>query len=78
MTQNTNDEARPLIPAQVRRYLYPLALAVISLAVAYGVIEGEQAAAWTNLAAAVTGMGVAALGTAYRPTPESHDAPVAS
>lgn len=75
MSTHTTDP-RPLVPAQVRRYLYPLALAVISLAVAYGLIEGEQAAAWTNLAAAITGMGVAALGTAYRPSPD--DASVAS
>lgn len=60
----------PVIPASVRRRLYPCALAVIALAVAYGLLSGEQAAAWSNLAAALVGAATAGLGTAYRPSDE--------
>lgn len=65
--RHTDPTRPPLVSAAVRRRAYPTALALIALAVAYGLIDGEQTAAWTNLAAALTGAAAAALGTAYRP-----------
>nr|WP_300339902.1 hypothetical protein [Actinomyces sp.] len=67
MSRHTDPTRPPLVSPAVRRRAYPVALALIALAVAYGLIDGEQTAAWTNLAAAALGAGVAALGTAYRP-----------
>ena len=67
MPRHTDPTRPPLISPAVRRRAYPVALALIALAVAYGLIDGEQTAAWTNLAAALTGAAAAALGTAYRP-----------
>jgi hypothetical protein len=47
-----------------RAYIYRIALAVLGLAVLYGVIAGEEAvAAWTALVTAVLGNGLAAKNT---------------
>lgn len=53
-----------LIPTKVRRWLYPVAVAVIALAAGYGLISDEVAPLWLALAAALLSAGTA---TAYRP-----------
>lgn len=60
-----------VIPPRWRNYLYPIALAALALLGSYGIIEGEQIAAWAALAAGVLGMGTA---TAYRPSRTLADA----
>lgn len=59
-----------LIPAHVRDWLYPVAVAVIALLGGYGLITEAMAPLWIALAAALLGTGTA---TAYRPgrSPES-------
>lgn len=42
-------------PPRARRWLYRVALAAGAIAVAYGVMDGEQAAVWTGLVLALTG-----------------------
>lgn len=56
------------IPAAVRSWLYGVVTAVIPLLVVIGVIAGDQAALWLNLAAAVLGVGSSSLALANRPT----------
>ena len=47
-----------------RAWVYRIALAVLTVAVAYGLIQDEQQiAAWTALVTAVLGNGLAALNT---------------
>ncbi len=67
----THADTTERVPAAVRRRAYHVALAIISLLIVYGLIDGEQAAAWSNLAAAIIGATTAGLGTAYRPTPDT-------
>ena len=50
---------------QVRRWAYGVATAALVVLGVYGVVDGNQAAAWGGLAAAVTGMA-----TALTPSPE--------
>lgn len=47
----------PIIPDRWARYLYPIALAVVLLLAAYGIIDEHLTTAWTALAAAVLGIG---------------------
>lgn len=63
----THADTTERVPAAVRRRAYPVALAIIAVLVAYGIVSGEQAAAWSNLAAALIGAVASGLGTAYRP-----------
>lgn len=60
----TDTPTRPVIPARVRDYAYPIALAVLALAGGYGLISEHVIALWGALAVAVLGLGTA---TAYRP-----------
>lgn len=55
---------RPIVPARVRDYAYPILLAAAPLAVIYGLTTEAEAAAWVGLGGAVLGLGTA---TAYRP-----------
>ena len=48
----------------VRAWLYRISLAVIALLVAYGLVGEGEAAQWALLAAALLGMGDAAVATA--------------
>jgi hypothetical protein len=50
-----------LTPAR-RKRLYEAALAAIGVAVVYGLIDGEQAAAWALLLAPVVGVARANVG----------------
>lgn len=45
-----------LLRPQVRRWAYGVATAGLVVAGAYGLVDGQEAAAWSGLAAAVTGM----------------------
>lgn len=51
-----------------RAWLYRIALAVIALLVAYGVVSEGEAAQWALLIAAVLGIGEGALATANTTT----------
>lgn len=68
----TATSTNPLIPAHIRDWLYPIALAVISLLGAYGVIEANHIALWGALATAILGVGTA---TVYRPSKSPDTAP---
>lgn len=57
-----------IIPAKLRRYLYPVLLAVVALLGGYGIIADSMAPLWGALAAALLGTGTA---TAYRPSTSS-------
>ena len=48
-----------LLRPHVRRWAYGCATAGLVVAGAYGIVDGQQAAAWAGLAAAVTGMAFA-------------------
>lgn len=50
----------------VRRWLYTITAAAIALLGVYGLLDGQQIAAWMGLAAAV-------LGLAAAKTPTPHD-----
>lgn len=52
----------------VRAWLYRIALPVIALAGIYGLIDGQQAAGWVALAAAILSSGVA---VAHTPTKDA-------
>lgn len=56
---------KPVIPARVRDYLYPIVTAAALVLAGYGIIGEEQVALWVGLAAAILGSGTAA---AYRPS----------
>lgn len=49
---------RPIgwLTPQVRRYVYNVAIAALGVALVYGVIDGQHAAAWEGLALAVVGL----------------------
>lgn len=51
-----------LTPAR-RAWLYRLLTVVVPVLIAYGVVDGAQAALWVALAGAVLGTGTAALHT---------------
>lgn len=53
---------------QVRRWAYGVTTAGLFVLGVYGVVDGNQAAAWAGLAAAVTGMA-----TGYTPAPTAKD-----
>jgi hypothetical protein len=55
---------KPLIPARVRDYAYPIALAVVVLLGGYGLISDSVLPAWIALVSAIVGTGTA---TVYRP-----------
>lgn len=44
---------------QTRKWLYKVLLAVIGLAVGYGILEGDTAALWVTLVAAAIGLPLA-------------------
>lgn len=44
-----------LTPA-VRRYIYNVAIGALGVAIVYGIIDGQHAAAWEALALAVVGL----------------------
>jgi hypothetical protein len=52
------------VPAHVRGRFYVIALAVIALATAYGVIGAAEAPLWVTLVAAVFGIGGTGLASA--------------
>ena len=60
----------------VRAWLYRISLAVIALLVAYGLLGESEAAQWALLAAAVLGLGDAAVATVntrpVKPLPDGH------
>lgn len=41
---------------QVRRYIYNVAIGTLGVALVYGVVDGQHAAAWQALALAVVGL----------------------
>ena len=41
---------------QVRRYVYNITIAALGVALVYGVVDGQHAAAWEALALAVVGL----------------------
>ena len=45
-----------LLTPPVRQWLYGIATAVLVVLGVYGVIDGQQMAAWAGLAAAITGL----------------------
>lgn len=49
---------RPIgwLTPQVRRYIYNAAIAALGVALVYGVVDGQHAAAWEALALAVVGL----------------------
>lgn len=51
----------------VRRWAYGVTTAALGVVAVYGLVDGQQAAAWLILAAAVTGMA-----TAHTPTPPAN------
>ena len=51
------EKLRGLVPSEkTRAYLYSVSTAVLALAGVYGLVDGNQAAAWTLAASAITGM----------------------
>lgn len=68
-------ENKSLIPAQVRDYLYPVALAVIGVLAIYGLVAEDAVPAWTVLAMALFGVGGTGVATAYRPGRHPESAP---
>ncbi|EJF51723.1 hypothetical protein HMPREF1317_1701 [Schaalia georgiae F0490] len=60
ITSQTPDDPTPqpiswLTPA-VRRYIYNVTIAALGVALVYGVVDGQHAAAWEALALAVVGL----------------------
>ena len=55
-----------------RAWIYRVLLAIQPLAVAYGLVTGDLAALWVNVAAAVLGIGLATANTPIgKSTPEN-------
>ena len=48
-----------IVSEKFRKWLYPVAIAVIALLVTYGVLTETDAAVWAALVAAVLGLGTA-------------------
>lgn len=46
----------PWLTPQVRRYIYNVAIGALGVALVYGVVDGQHAAAWEALALAVVGL----------------------
>ena len=40
----------------MRRYIYNVAIGVLGVAIVYGIVDGQHAAAWEALALAVVGL----------------------
>lgn len=56
-----------------RAYIYRIVLAVMGLAIVYGVIDADDAPLWISLGVAVLGLGssgLAAANTSTKPKPE--------
>lgn len=51
--RHAGESTRPILTAARRKWLYGIALAVIALCSAYGLLDDNTAALWGNLAAAV-------------------------
>lgn len=51
------------MPESTRAYIYRVVLAVIPVLVAFGYVQGGDVTLWTNLAAAVLGLGASGLAT---------------
>ena len=49
-----------------RAWIYRVSLALIALAVIYGLMSNEQAAGWVAVVLAITGNGLAALNTSTK------------
>lgn len=47
---------RIIVNPDLRRWIYGIATAGLGVLLVYGIITGEQAAAWSGLAMAVTGL----------------------
>ncbi|MDU7361228.1 MAG: hypothetical protein E7L00_08495 [Propionibacteriaceae bacterium] len=47
---------------RVRRWLYGVTTAALCVLGVYGVLDGQQLAAWSGLAAAITGLALANTG----------------
>lgn len=50
-----------------RAWVYRICLAIVPLAVLYGVVTDEQAAAWVAVVSALLGNGLATLNTSTKP-----------
>lgn len=48
-------EGAPLVPLEVRRWIYLVATAVVPLLVAYGLLSSDQAPLWLALVGAIVG-----------------------
>lgn len=55
------------MPENVRAYIYRVLLALVPVAVAYGVVSEQEAGLWVAVAAAVLGNGLATLNTSTKP-----------
>lgn len=53
---NPTPQPIPWLTPQVRRYIYNVAIGALGVALVYGVIDGQHAAAWEALALAVVGL----------------------
>ena len=53
---------------QIRRYVYNVTIAALGVALVYGVIDGQHAAAWEALALAVVGLARAHVPTSAQET----------
>jgi len=62
----------PHIPANVRKWIYTVCLALIPLAVAYGWLEDEMAPLWVALLAAILSPGLALMNMKADPTAEDY------
>ena len=60
ITSQTPDDPTPQpigwLTPQVRRYIYNVTIAALGVALVYGVVDGQHAAAWEALALAVVGL----------------------
>jgi hypothetical protein len=49
-----------------RAWIYRISVALVALAVIYGLVNDEQAAGWVGLVLALTGNGLASLNTSTK------------
>jgi hypothetical protein len=61
-----NGEKMSLKKEQTRAYIYRVLLALVPIAVAYGVVDSRQVAVWLGLASAVLGFGLASANTSTK------------
>lgn len=65
------DQLSQLLTKKRRAWLYRVLTAVLPILIAYGVLDGQEAALWLALAGSVLGTGMAALHTPTK-TPKAN------